>query len=355
MLKTQIKVKLSTRFPSWSFIRQTPNQNGNWGNLKFYIDDDINDCDWFVVFGGITKEQKINCYPQNTILITDEPSSIKKYEQEFTKQFNTIITIQKDIKAPNIINKQLLPWYLGAHYNQTANKFDKFDKSYDELKNHNINQKTKLISIISSSKNKTPGHKQRLKFIKKLKKHFGNKIDIFGFGLNNIPDKWDAIAPYKYHVVIENSLEENYWTEKLADSYLAESYPIYYGCPNIDDYFNKNSITIIDILNPYEAIKKIEEVINDNFYEKFQNEIKNSKEKILNNYQIFPALNEIINDLEKRGKDDKKEYITLSPEKIKKDTLIDKKIGQLGIIIKKISPSLYFKIKKWEQIIQKSK
>ena len=352
MSNKKIIVKMSTHSPTWSFKRQTPNENGIWGNLEFYIDDDINDCDWFVVFGGITKEQKINCYPENTILITDEPSSIKKYDIEFTKQFNTIITIQKSIIAPNIIYKQLLPYYVGACYNKITKKFDKFNKSYDELKEIDSTQKTKLISVISSNKNKTKGHKERLNFIKILKKHFGDKIDIYGLGINEISDKWDAISPYRYHIVIENSLEENYWTEKLADAYLAESYPIYYGDPNINDYFTKNSLTKIDINNPFQAIKQIEHVIKNDYYNKFKKEILKSKERVLNHYQIFPELYEIINKLEKERTNDKKISLTIKPEKIKKTNIVDRKIGQIGLKLKNKYPNIYLQFKKiWKKII----
>lgn len=318
MSNKQIKVKMSTRFPNWSFIRQTPNQDGIWENLNFNIDNEDNECDWYVVFGGLTKEETIKCDPQNTILITDEPSHIKKYNTEFTKQFNTIITIQKDIIAPNIINRQLLPWYVGANFNKDKKENNIFDKSYDELKKQNKYFKNKLISVISSNKNKTIGHRQRLKFIKILKKHFGDKIDIFGFGINTISNKWDAIAPYKYHIVLENGIEENYWTEKLGDSYLAGAYPLYYGCPNINDYFTPNSLCKIDISKPNNAIKIIEKVIINNNYDKFQKEIHESKEKVLDHYQIFPQLYEIINNLDKKRSNKNKILLTIKKEIIKK-------------------------------------
>ena len=42
--------------------------------------------------------------------------------------------------------------------------------------------------------------------------------------LNDIPDKWDAIAPYKYHIVFDNLLSNRtHWSEKLADSFLGFS------------------------------------------------------------------------------------------------------------------------------------
>jgi hypothetical protein len=165
--------------------------------------------------------------------------------------------------------------------------------------------------------------------------------------MNQIPDKWDAIAPYKYHIVIENSAEENYWTEKLADAYLAESYPIYYGDPHINDYFKNDALSKIDIKNPSIAISVIEKVINNNYYEKFKDEIIKSKDRILNQYQIFPELCEIINRLEEERSNDQKIFLNIKPEIIKKDNYINKKIGLWGIILKNKYPNIYFKLKKY--------
>ena len=58
--------------------------------------------------------------------------------------------------------------------------------------------------------------------------------------INPIEDKFDALIGYKYHLALENSVIPDYWTEKLADSLLAWCKPIYYGCPNINDYFSSS-------------------------------------------------------------------------------------------------------------------
>lgn len=55
------------------------------------------------------------------------------------------------------------------------------------------------------------------------------------------------MSKYKYVLAIENGQCMDYWTEKLADSYLAGCYPIYYGCPNISDYFKQDSMLKVDI------------------------------------------------------------------------------------------------------------
>jgi hypothetical protein len=43
---------------------------------------------------------------------------------------------------------------------------------------------------------------------------------------------------YQYSIVIENSREINYFSEKLLDCLLTYTVPIYFGCPNIQDFFD---------------------------------------------------------------------------------------------------------------------
>ena len=129
-------------------------------------------------------------------------------------------------------------------------------------------EKKKLISVITSNKAFTQGHIDRIRFVSKLKEHFGDQIDVFGRGYNTFGDKWDVLADYKYHIVIENSSQTYYWTEKLSDCFLAETYPFYYGCTNIADYFPSDAYTPIDISNPDEAIKIIDKAIKADAYGK---------------------------------------------------------------------------------------
>ena len=67
--------------------------------------------------------------------------------------------------------------------------------------------------------------------------HFKDKIDFFGFGIKDLKNKKDAIDPYLFSIAIENSKHDNYWTEKIADVFLGNTMPIYYGCNNIYDFF----------------------------------------------------------------------------------------------------------------------
>ncbi len=48
---------------------------------------------------------------------------------------------------------------------------------------------------------------------------------------------------------METSQEKNYFSEKLIDCLLTETIPIYWGCPNIGDYFDMRGILQFNDIN----------------------------------------------------------------------------------------------------------
>ena len=161
-------------------------------------------------------------------------------------------------------------------------------------------KKSKLISVISSNKSFTPGHENRLEFVEVLRRHFGAQVDVFGKGFNEIEDKWEALAPYKYHIVLENSSFKDYWTEKLADAYLAFCYPIYFGCPNIYDYFDASMLSVIDIAKPDQAVEEIEKCLAADEYEARIERLKKARHRILNEYNIFAVISNYIQNHQRK-------------------------------------------------------
>jgi hypothetical protein len=184
-----------------------------------------------------------------------------------------------------------LPWFVGLNFDFKTKTWDQLNKKkWDDFVDDSIQVKSKLISIITSNKTFTPGHKSRVNFLNQIKKEFSGQIDIYGSGFSNVQDKFDGLANYKYSLVIENSSFPNYWTEKLADCFLTETYPIYYGCPNIYDYFPEGSLSIIDIDNIEESINIIKNIIASNQYENSLGLIREAKMLILNHYNFFPVV-----------------------------------------------------------------
>lgn len=73
-----------------------------------------------------------------------------------------------------------------------------------------------------------------------------------GYTLNTRPqDKAMAIAPYAYHVVIENVRQRGYFSEKLIDCFLLRTVPIYWGAPDLAEFFDAEGILAAD---SYEGI-----------------------------------------------------------------------------------------------------
>ena len=107
----------------------------------------------------------------------------------------------------------------------------------------------------------------RLEFIKKLNEY--KTVDMGGTYGNNIGkrvnDKIEFLSSYKFSISMENSNGDGYISEKIVDSFIAGTIPIYYGDYLIDEYINPKVYILIkgdnDIQDKIEYIKKID---NDN-------------------------------------------------------------------------------------------
>lgn len=113
-----------------------------------------------------------------------------------------------------------------------------------------VTLKTKLVSLIASKKKLTFGHKLRHLLAEKYK----DKLDLYGAGIASTrfgereipwPDKSEATIPYMFSVVIENDRYTTYFTEKLTDCFASGTVPIYWGAPDIENYFNKDGIILL--------------------------------------------------------------------------------------------------------------
>jgi hypothetical protein len=309
-----IKIKVTTQHPNWPLVRQAPNSSGIWEDYQFFINQDINECDYWIVCDGLLKEEKVLCPPNNTILITWEPPTIKTYSQKFIDQFATIVTCQKDIKHPNIIySQQAHPWFV--------------NKTYDELKGIKEIKKNKLLSIVTSNKIFTKGHKKRYDFALKLKEHFGDRVDLFGRGIRDFDDKWEVLAPYRYSIAIENLDYEDWLTEKLPDCFLTSTFPFYHGCPNVTKYFEPNSFITIDICNISDSIRLIKKVVSDpSHYSSRLDSLEKAKYKYLDKHSFFPLCVDIVRQVSSKSSKSLQKIIPESNLNNSRTTLIYKKM-----------------------------
>ena len=256
------------------------------GRYQFFVEEDIDDPDFVVVQGkGLRQTQMFHVAPQNTIMLATEPKSVLVYPKRYLRQFGMVCTCQEGTKHPNVhYGLAVLPWFVA--YTEKEGKCA-YTLDYDQLKAAPTPPKEKLISVITSNKAFTRGHLDRIHFVEALKAHFGDRLDVFGRGFRPFDDKWDVLAPYRYHIAIENSSQRYYWTEKISDSFLTETYPFYYGCTHLEDYFPQEAFTPIDIHDAPRAIATIEAALASDRYEAAKAALTEAKRRVLDEYNIF--------------------------------------------------------------------
>jgi hypothetical protein len=279
------RIALFETFPDWPLARQTPGSALRWGDAEFAINPPGGAFDGCVVFDGLLGETGITCPPDRTFFIAGEPPSIKYFDPRFLAQFHGVVTCHSDTPHPRKLHReQGYPWYFGVA-RTAAGAVARSD--YDTLAGTAATPKSKLISVIVSDKATTAGHRSRSALVSRLREEFGETIDIFGRGIRDIADKADGILPYRYHVALENSEFPDYWTEKLADSFLGRAHPFYWGCPNVDCYFPAGSLTAINIYDPDSAIAAIRQAIAEQRYETTIAAVEAARSLVLDKYNLF--------------------------------------------------------------------
>lgn len=245
--------------------------------------------DLVVVYEGIHRLHNVRCRKGGLVFISGEPPMSRVYAPPFLKQFDTLITQHPNLKHPNNIQWQpCMNWHVGVDYSQNFKSIFTFN----EMAALEPMSKTKNISMITSALRMMPGHNRRMNFVEVLKKRLGDKVDLYGRGIRPINTKYEALKDYRFAICIENSNIPHYWTEKFADPILSYTVPIYFGCTNINDYFDHRSYISIDINDISGALNTLQAILDnpEKVYQEHLPFVKEARKKILTEYSIFPTL-----------------------------------------------------------------
>ena len=264
-------------------IRQTPGQKSVWDGIQFTVDP-VEDCDFLIMLNNNMKtDTRVRCPKENIWAIMQEPylRGHSDWMVEGHESFSKVFTHYKPYDSDKYVTSHpAIPWYV--------------NKTYDQLISLDIPSKTKKLSWVVGNATDLPGHFKRLSFLRSLKQDASVDIDLFGRAVEYIEDKWDGLASYQYSLAVENSSNPDYWTEKLADCFLTWTVPIYYGCTNLECYFPKESFIRIDIEHPEESLAKIRRIINEDNWEKYIPALEEARNLVLNRYQLFPHIKDMI-------------------------------------------------------------
>ena len=143
-------------------------------------------------------------------------------------------------------------YYIGNAVGLKAPFVEGFGYMWHTPLKEKIKDKPKKMSFMISEKNFAPGHIYRHKLAEKILLSDLN-IDIFGRGCEyhlmrgnidtrlkgSFDNHTEMLDDYEYHIAIENYTSPHYFSEKLMDPLLCNTVPVYLGCMNYNNYFDK--------------------------------------------------------------------------------------------------------------------
>lgn len=261
--------------------RLTPENDGRWRTIMGT--DKPEEADYAVILDDL--QEDIPFPASRRIFLQREPPEIRPKTLDTTGwKFNGCYN-----KGWHHIS---VPWIL-----RPFNELDNFE--------YEPRDQQKPIVAICSNKTKTVGQRKRLELLKKLCQQKPELVDVYGRGLNpadfngcykgtiESKCKFDTLRQYQYCLACENSSHNNYFTEKIVDCFLSLTVPIYWGCPNLSEFFPKDSYYQLENLdnNNIDKICSIaESAPENNIIEK----VKYARYRVLYHWNIWPTLHTVL-------------------------------------------------------------
>lgn len=125
------------------------------------------------------------------------------------------------------------------------------------IQNKKIYDKTKNISVIMSSNHNSPEYQYRLGCLDRIKSRDRNNIvDVYGRGRQNeLPwvyefnggresGKLIGLKDYRFSFAFDNNNYKTIFSDKLTDCFATGTIPIWWGAPDIGDYFDIDGIIV---------------------------------------------------------------------------------------------------------------
>jgi hypothetical protein len=220
---------------------------------------------------------------KNVIGLAFEPKQLLDIDNKFIEYAKNhigryLIGIENDLPDPFI-----------EHYSYMWCNWKK------NISNITFNEKPFIMSIIVSNKRYMEGHIYRHLLVQKILDSnmdihiygngtykYGNDRRLKGEFIDNAP----PYENYKYSICIENSLSNDYISEKYTNSISYNSIPLLFGARNINKYFGDNCCYRLtgDIDIDFNLIGLIY-----NNPDKFEIDLSEARNELLNGNAYFPT------------------------------------------------------------------
>ena len=252
-----------------------------------------------------------------TIFLQTEPRTLQTWKISYVEKNNMAFDLilahdEKLLDLPNckfFRSQRKYYWVRPAinsniknmfHHNIPANAVSpNFKEECDYSK------KKFLITMICGHKQTGPGNKLRIACWSRqneiqipsrfYKSHTMKDTPVFPDNINTqyANDKTEMFVDAMFHVAIENSAHKNYFTEKIHDCFMTHTIPIYWGCPNISDYYNPDGIIVFEDENDF--IEKVNSLTPELYYSKID-AVNENYEKFVKAPEFIDEVTEIISN-----------------------------------------------------------
>jgi hypothetical protein len=260
-----------------------------WENVELV--SKIHDCDVVIICDGISslsKEEFEIFKTKKKIFLQREPEQVQGTIKIDRSKVDKVVTYDENVPY--------VDWWLDADYNYLS-----------KLKYNDINKKKTNPICIVSPKKFTAGQVKRLSFLQKIQNF--TEIDFYGSNyLSNFftnycgPVEYEhtsrrdksRIMEYNISISLENGKRKNFFT-RLWEDLLCWTLPVYWGCPNLQDFLPEDSYRYVDIEKEH-----TQDEIKELFKPVTEQEIKAIEEArnlLLNKYNFFPYIKNILEDL----------------------------------------------------------
>lgn len=248
---TENNVKMTVNLFDDSFNHLT-RTNGRYCSVHGKISEHIKYDRGNVNYEGITifTDQYLNSSAAKNVISNYKVGWLLETREIDTNRYNNFEQYKDNFDFVMTHDQELLDKY------PDKTQFTIFGGTWISTNNYGLHRKTKNVSMIFSHKIQLTGHKLRHEVAYTVP-----GIDLYGRGTTKpIEYKEEALLEYRYSVVIENSKTDNYFTEKLVDALIVGTVPIYWGCPNIEAFFDTRGFIIVnDVDEIREAVANLTE------------------------------------------------------------------------------------------------
>jgi hypothetical protein len=154
-----------------------------------------------------------------------------------------------------------------------------------------VSQKKFSVSYLTSSKTMCKGHYFRHEIYNNLPSAVGDLNVTKHMSPPVLECKRPLLYPFQYSIVMENGKRTNWITEKLIDCLVSRTIPIYWGAPNVGEYFDTDGILTFDT---YSDLSIVLRSLTPEFYQSRLKAIEHNLHEAMKYTDVHARINEEI-------------------------------------------------------------